>query len=73
MARALPKPMPLEAVERRVERTLLDRERGGRGGVDPLGDLVAVLLAAGEGAQNQQLQCALEQVGGTGPFHKQLR
>jgi hypothetical protein len=60
-------------VQRRIQRALFHRERVRGRGVDPLRDLVAVLLAFGERPQDEELEGALQQVGGLVCSHKYLR
>ena len=55
-------PAQLQPVQGRVQGSLFDGQRLRGRHVNPVGDLVAVLLAGGEGPQNQQLQRALEEV-----------
>ncbi len=50
-------------MQRRVQCALFHRQRLGGRRVNPLDDLVSVLLAGGEGAENQELQRALQQIG----------
>ena len=51
-------------MEGRIQGAFLDGQGFGRGRVNPLGNLVTVLLAAGDRPENQQLEGPLQQVGG---------
>ena len=55
--------LALHTLEGRIQRSLLDREHVPRHGLDPLGQPPAVHRLEGEGAQHQQLQGALHDVG----------
>ena len=54
--------LPLEAVQRRVERAGVDLERLARMRADRLGDAVAVPRPPLQSLQNQQVECPLQQL-----------
>src|SRR5687767_11467134 len=56
--------LPLEPVERGVERALVHGEDLERAGLDPLGDAPAVHGTQAEGLEHQHVEGALEQAGG---------
>src|SRR3954469_3467935 len=56
-------PFPAHAVERGIERALLDAEHVVGGGLDPAGDPVAMHRAPGERLENEELDRALQEAG----------
>src|SRR5215204_6827274 len=63
-------PLPLHAVERRVERALLHLDGVGAGIAQPSGDGVAVARSPGEGAQNEGVERSVQAV--LGGSHRAL-
>ena len=55
--------LPLHALERRIQRALLDREHVARHGLDPLGQPPPVHRLQRERAQHEELERALQNVG----------
>jgi hypothetical protein len=49
-------------MERRIEGALLDGERLTGGGADPAIDLVSVHRPPGEGLEEEEVECSLQQV-----------